>query len=292
MSFVRELRRGASTLVVLAFSAPGCTLTADEFEPSPVAQTETDGLSGTEPPPAPATAPAGNAPNPVGSVDDTEEVEPGITLDPTDTDEERAEGVSAGERDAGSDAGVQRADGGVRKSDAGIENADAGVRKPDAGGLNSDAGEAEPTASGPSEPGPSEPGPSPPCPGSVFAGGCYQFFAERLSWGAAEGRCVEWGGHLASVESFEEDAFLGSWPAMLGVAFGDGSGIWLGGTDAARDGDFRWSGDRPLSFVGWAPNQPDNGAGVDCVEKRNVGTGRWFDRRCVDAEPYVCERPL
>jgi len=116
--------------------------------------------------------------------------------------------------------------------------------------------------------------------------------AERLSWEAAEARCVAWGGHLASVESSEEDAFLDAWPALLGIPEGDGSGIWLGGTDARLEGDLRWPNGQALSIVGWAPNQPDNGAGVDCIEKRNDGAGHWYDLRCTHAEPYVCERPL
>ena len=107
----------------------------------------------------------------------------------------------------------------------------------------------------------------------------------------SEARCIEWGGHLASVESPEEDAFIGAWPALLGVPLVDGSGLWLGGTDAASDGNFRWWDDRPLSFTAWASDQPNNGAGVDCIEKRNDTTQRWYDRRCTDVERYVCERP-
>jgi hypothetical protein len=125
----------------------------------------------------------------------------------------------------------------------------------------------------------------------VFEGRCYEFFDEQLSWSEAEARCTVWGGHLASVESSEEDAFIGAWPGLMGVAFLDGSGLWLGGSDALGDGDFRWSNGRALDFVGWAPDQPNNGAGVDCIEKRNDSTQRWYDRRCSDLERYVCEQP-
>jgi hypothetical protein len=107
----------------------------------------------------------------------------------------------------------------------------------------------------------------------------------------AEQRCVDWGGHLASVESPEEDVFLDDWPAQLAIPFADGSGIWLGGTDAVLDGDFRWWDTSPLAFAGWAPNQPDNGVGVDCIEKRNDGSALWYDRRCTDPQAFVCERP-
>jgi len=63
------------------------------------------------------------------------------------------------------------------------------------------------------------------------------------------------------------------------------------GVETRQDWDFRWADDRTLSFQGWAPNQPDDGPGVDCIEKRNDATQRWYDRRCTDGERYVCERP-
>jgi C-type mannose receptor len=191
-------------------------------------------------------------------------------------------------RDAGaSDAG----DGG----DAGASARDAGGSPRDAGTPPSDldASAAADAADGSTPPSvdASTPAPSDPCPGLVFEGSCYEFFGEPTSWSEAEARCAAWGGHLASVESSEEDAFIGAWPALTGVPLLDGSGLWLGGTDALRDGDFRWWDDRPLNFADWAPDQPNNGTGVDCIEKRNDSTQRWYDRRCTDGERYVCERP-
>jgi hypothetical protein len=36
-----------------------------------------------------------------------------------------------------------------------------------------------------------------------------------VSWDVAEQRCVDWGGHLASAGSPEEDGFLDAWPSAL-----------------------------------------------------------------------------
>ena len=47
-----------------------------------------------------------------------------------------------------------------------------------------------------------------------------------------------------------------------------------------------------FSLAGWAPGQPDDGAGTDCIEKRNDGAGRWYDRHCTDSLRYLCERSL
>ncbi len=275
----------------------------EDFEPTRVvpAETETGGLIGSEAPSPPAPSPG-----PSLTPDEGEGVDPAGVLDPAGMGVNGTNSAASG-ADAGRDGGVEPADGG----EPGAFDASA----PDAAAASSSASPPGPAPPGPAPPSPvppsaslldagaptstepplnepplNEPGPPEPCPGIVFEGACYEFLGERVSWDVAEARCVAWGGHLASIETFEEDAFIGVWPALLGVAAGDGSGIWLGGFDERQDGDFRWADERPLSFLGWAPNQPDNGQGVDCIQKRNDGAGRWYDLRCSDAQPYVCER--
>jgi hypothetical protein len=134
--------------------------------------------------------------------------------------------------------------------------------------------------------------PPEPCTGLTFGGSCYELFNSFVPWDAAEQQCVAWGGHLASIGSLEEDAALNAWPAQLGLSNADGSGIWVGGTDAQGEGQFLWVDGSAFTLQGWAPGQPDNGAGIDCIEKRNDGAGQWYDRRCIDSLRYLCERPL
>jgi hypothetical protein len=260
-----------------------CTLTDDPFEPSPVdrvgSELNPEGPSSGSPSPDEASAPSvtpddssgseasgddGSADD--GNGDDGSEPDFGsVPLDPSDNvPSDNGGGGSSG---AGSDSG------------AGQNGGDAGVG-PDLGNESPEVDAAP------------DPPLTPACPGSEFGGSCYQAFGELASWDIAEQRCSAWGGHLASVQSLDEDEFLDDWPAQLGITFADGSGIWLGGTDADVEGDFRWLDDSSLSFLGWAPNQPDNGAGIDCIEKRNDGTALWYDRRCGDTLPYLCERPL
>jgi len=132
--------------------------------------------------------------------------------------------------------------------------------------------------------------PGEPC-SRVLGSSCYELFDELVSWDVAEQSCLAWGGHLASVESLEENEGLNPWLLELGITSVDGSGIWLGGSDSERDGEFLWVASSPFAFTGWAPAQPDNGAGIDCIEKRDDGAGGWYDRRCTDALRYLCERP-
>jgi hypothetical protein len=289
-------------LLVVAFAALGCTLTKDEFEPD---QVETGGLTGPAAPPPPAPTPAGNATSPSSTPEEAGGVDPTAALIPTDIGNTSAGGENSDTlgTDVGPDADVEPDAGAL---DAGTAN----TTPPDASAPAASEplpGETPPSAPPASEPPTSEPPPdastppanptplaepqsTEPCPGIVFQDSCYLFSTDWLSWNLAEERCVAWGGHLASVESPEEDYFIGVGPALIGVPEGSGWGLWLGGTDARQDGDFRWAGDRPLSFAGWAPHQPDNGQGVDCIQKRSDGAGGWYDRRCVDFYPYVCER--
>lgn len=246
-----------------------CTLTDDSFEPSPV-----DRVGGELNPEA-----AGD-----GSPSSDEAV--ASASDPGDEDGESGGGGGAvdGRGSDGSepnlgDVPLDPSDTGGGAGPNGDAGGDAGVG-PDMGNENPDVDTAP------------EPPVAASCSGGEFGGSCYQLFGELAAWNIAEQRCLDWGGHLASVQSPEEDVFLDDWAAQLALPFADGSGLWLGGTDAVVDGDFRWMDASPLNFAGWAPNQPDNGLGIDCVEKRNDGAALWYDRRCSDALRFVCERPL
>jgi hypothetical protein len=277
----RTARGGLLAFLVLA---GGCTA-AGEFEPilvgdAPAAGGAADSLSASTQDPAPAARPIPPAP-----VLDPGEAASADNSFPVDT-----AGESSGSRGSGTDAIDTGRDAGVSGArDAG--SSDGGSAR-DAGTLPRELdASAPPNGGNVNEPDASSPRPPAPCPGLVFEGSCYEFFDEQVSWSHAEERCAAWGGQLASVESSEEDAFMSAWPALMGVPLLNGAGLWLGGTDALGDGDFRWQGDRPLGFTGWAADQPNNGTGVDCIEKRNDFAQGWYDRRCTDGERYVCERP-
>jgi hypothetical protein len=251
--------------LVVALAASGCTLTSDPFDPGLV---DPDGQStlGARPLVSPDESPdqtpdstlgdgdPGDG-DPTGTFDPGEGEDPPVRLDPPGT------------------------------GDGELGNTGQETLDPEPNGV-ADAGSSSAPDAGP------PPVVVVPCEGSEFGGSCYEFVAQLVAWDAAEAACVAWGGHLASVGSPGEDAFLGGWPAELGLPPGNGAGIWLGGTDAEQDNIFQWSDGSPFLLNGWAQNQPDDGAGVDCVTKRNDFTTRWYDQRCTDLHPYVCEKPL
>jgi C-type mannose receptor len=247
-------------------AAAGCTLTDKSFDPTPIDDTETK----SEP-----TLPAG----------------------PTVSDGMPAAMQETGLPTTGNDAeGVPNVrppttQASMLEPGGTSDGADAGA-PPVANQGPADAGTPVDAGTTVVEPPVVEQPPGNPCDTLSFGGSCYELFNSFLSWDAAEQQCVAWGGHLVSIGSSDENAFLNGWTAELGLTNGDGQGIWVGGTDAQRDAVFQWVDGSPFSFLGWAPGQPDNGAGVDCIEKRNDGAGQWYDRRCTDSLRYVCERPL
>lgn len=111
---------------------------------------------------------------------------------------------------------------------------------------------------------------------------CYLFASASLSWEAARDACVAWGGRLVEIGSSDEDAFLGSRSSQS---------AWIGLNDRALEGTFVWEGGGGLELALWGPNEPNDVAGADCVEKR-VPNGLWYDQPCDRAKAYVCEKPL
>ena len=256
------LAKTALPLVVVSLASTGCTLTSDPFDPGLVNPTAVDTSVESGLLPATPASPEDDPPSTTSTSDGSEGTGPNVPLDPTASGGGQLGGV--GITSPGSTS-TTSSDGGIPTTDGGSSFAwDAGA----------------PVV------------PSVPCPGLEFGASCYAFFGQLASWNDAAAACTAWQGHLVTVESPEENVFLGNWPAQLGVTEGDGSGIWLGGTDMQADNAFLWADGSPLAYDAWGPNQPDNGFGVDCIEKRNDATELWYDQRCVDLRPYVCERPL
>ena len=104
----------------------------------------------------------------------------------------------------------------------------------------------------------------------------------KLSWSDAKAACQAEGKQLASVHSASENI------ALLTAAAGNK--VWIGGTDAASEGTWKWSSTgTPLSYTNWASGQPYNYKGnEDCVEV--YSDGRWNDNDCPNQREFVCER--
>jgi len=116
-------------------------------------------------------------------------------------------------------------------------------------------------------------------------GNCYLISPTNLTWWQAEQFCGENGGHLAEVQSAEEERSLwGILDSRHNKAY------WLGLTDLAYEGRFEWQYSyKPLisqgddTWVNWFPGQPDNDGGrEDCVLSfyKEGSDWKWNDAPC------------
>jgi hypothetical protein len=132
-------------------------------------------------------------------------------------------------------------------------------------------------------------------PGEVFFpdnGHLYEYVSFTATWGsaktAAEGR-VKYGatGYLTTITSQAENDFVKD--RLLNAG-------WMGASDAAVEGDWKWvtgqenntsfwSGASGGSTVGgryanWGTGEPNNAGDEDCAQFLTGGTGKWNDLPC------------
>lgn len=99
-----------------------------------------------------------------------------------------------------------------------------------------------------------------------FGGHTYFTSDAIVSWSDANSAAMSLGGHLATVASAAENAFLSN-----------SNLYWIGLTDQVTEGTFKWVTGEPLGFTGWGPGEPNNSGNEDWVEINRGGPGRWND---------------
>jgi hypothetical protein len=87
----------------------------------------------------------------------------------------------------------------------------------------------------------------------------YVFVPEAKTWHDAVAYCAQDGGHLVTIDSAAEDSFvlhhrwLGLPPRYV---YTDQS--WLGASDEAEEGVWRWVTGEPLTYTNWGPDEPSD----------------------------------
>jgi hypothetical protein len=131
------------------------------------------------------------------------------------------------------------------------------------------------------------------CAGRTWSGRVYYFCAHSEAWTGAKSFCGQHGMKLARVNSASESSWMMSTAKSLWGVVPD---IWLGGTDSAQEGTWRWQdgavfyqSGKAVLFCDWKPGEPDNiAAGDDCLTICQV-TG-WNDLDCSTKAHHICEK--
>ena len=102
-----------------------------------------------------------------------------------------------------------------------------------------------------------------------------------LSFAEAEAFCVSLGGHLASIQSEEENTEL------LKIAEQQSVWVWLGGAGQEEKGKWVWSDEKEWNFTDWAFGEPNNEGQSRCV--RTIGVD-WYATSCTKEHLYpLCQ---
>ena len=123
---------------------------------------------------------------------------------------------------------------------------------------------------------------------------CYLWPWFRSNWRKADEYCMKEGGHLASVTNIKIHNYIQSKVTIGQID----TYFWIGGTDQAQEGDWRWTDGSPWTFTMWGPRQPDNwaswGHDEDCLQINLDWRSKngWNDIKCNTDIKFVCSQPL
>jgi hypothetical protein len=113
-----------------------------------------------------------------------------------------------------------------------------------------------------------------PADAAVFEGHHYKLIEEEASWVQAKARCMELGGHLATVHDAKENDFL------QGLC--NGQRAWLGASDELEEGKWIWVDGKEMDYANWrAGPEPDSNRNFlvmtqDGWADRNPGRSHWY----------------
>jgi hypothetical protein len=109
-----------------------------------------------------------------------------------------------------------------------------------------------------------------------YNGHSYYRSTGSMTWTDARQACINMGGHLVTITSSGENNFVfNTWPSG-----------WIGFTDEAVEGQWRWVTGESVVYTNWNGGEPNNAGNEDYAQF--VNGGRWNDLPNVSL-PYVLE---
>ena len=134
-------------------------------------------------------------------------------------------------------------------------------------------------------------------PWTQLSTGCYLFRDRNSTWYEAKQECKQSGGHLAEIETQEEQDALEAEIESKGWDNSIIYGFWIGLTDVFHDGTWVWDhSGQPMEFSAWAGGEPNNLKGAQHCAALTLGWAKkkWDDTGCEAVKlPYaaICEAP-
>ena len=105
-----------------------------------------------------------------------------------------------------------------------------------------------------------------------------------MPWTEAAGFCAAQGLSLARIDSPAQSQALYRAAWQLSE-----QRWWIGLSDRAVEGDFRWTDGSAPAAPSWSGSEPDNdGCNQDCAALAEAAGGRWQDTHCGQHRPFIC----
>ncbi|XP_071127066.1 galactose-specific lectin nattectin-like [Mytilus edulis] len=126
---------------------------------------------------------------------------------------------------------------------------------------------------------------------------CIMFYYSHLTWSDSKLRCVNDNGNLLTIETARKEYIL--LPFLMEKFEKQGLRFWwIGGTDAAQEGIFRWINGENVTYSNWDHSQPDDSSdgipGADCIRYliHSMTEAAWRDYDCNDQLRSICENKM
>lgn len=107
-------------------------------------------------------------------------------------------------------------------------------------------------------------------------GHSYAVGPNTTSWSAGEALAVAEGGHLVTIRSASEQAWIeANFTSELGAY-----GLWIGFNDLGVEGQWVWVSGEPVTYTNWSPGNPNNGStypeNAGHLFGTNAGPSQWM----------------
>jgi hypothetical protein len=123
-----------------------------------------------------------------------------------------------------------------------------------------------------------------PCVEVTVDGTAFQLCDLPMPWTEAAAFCAAQGRALATIDSPVQSQALYRAAWRLSE-----QRWWIGLSDRAVEGEFRWMDGRVPADPHWYGRDPDNdGCNQDCGALKEEAGGRWHDTHCGQHRPFIC----